>query len=59
MLSGMTKRYYALEMFLENLEQREILPHLPEIMTFLLSTISQSPSMRAKELAISAMAATG
>ena len=55
----MTKRYYALEMFLENLEQREILPHLPEIMTFLLSTISQSPSMRAKELAISAMAATG
>ena len=58
-LPGMTKRYYALEMFLENLEERDILPHLGEIMTFLLSTISQSPSMRARELAISALAATG
>ena len=55
----MTKPYYALEMFVENLDDRDLLPHLPQIMEFLLASISSSPSYRAKELAVSSIAATG
>ncbi|XP_071092179.1 importin-4-like [Haliotis cracherodii] len=53
---GLTKSYYALEMFIENLE-KEILPFLPNLMEHLLMVLKSSPSMRAKELAISALGA--
>lgn len=55
---GVTKSYYALESFVENLGH-DILPYLPQLMEYLLTSISNSPSYRAKELAISAVAATG
>ena len=55
--SGMTKCYYALENFLDNLDTEDIIPHLQEIMQFLLTTIRESPSYRVKELAVSAVAA--
>ena len=36
----------------------EILPYLPQLMEYLLVSLASSPSLRAKELAISAIAAT-
>jgi len=55
---GVTKTFYAVEMFCENLE-KDILPYLPQLMDYLLTTIATSQSFRAKELAISAIGATG
>ena len=58
-VSGMTKCYYAVEMFLDNLDQKDIVPHLAEIMDFLLTTLRDSPCYRVKELAVSAIGAAG
>ena len=55
----MTKCYYAVEMFLDNLDQKDIVPHLAEIMDFLLTTLRDSPCYRVKELAVSAIGAAG
>ncbi|KAL5021050.1 hypothetical protein ScPMuIL_000205 [Solemya velum] len=53
---GITKSYYALEMFCENLD-KDILPFLPTLMEHLLTVIRTSPVTRPKELAISAIGA--
>ncbi|XP_050398948.1 importin-4 [Patella vulgata] len=53
---GLTKIYYALEVFCENLE-KEILPYLPPLMDHLLAVL-KSDHIRSKELAISAIGAT-
>ena len=58
-VTGMTKCYYAVEMFLDNLDQKDIVPHLAEIMDFLLTTLRDSPCYRVKELAVSAIGAAG
>lgn len=53
---GLTKSYYALEMFIENLSQ-EILPYLPDLMSHLLNVLKTSTAVRPRELAISAIGA--
>ncbi|KAL8619425.1 hypothetical protein ACOMHN_011776 [Nucella lapillus] len=53
---GLTKSYYALEMFIENLGQ-EIMPYLPDLMNHLLSVLDNSTAVRPRELAISAIGA--
>ncbi|KAK7498967.1 hypothetical protein BaRGS_00009776 [Batillaria attramentaria] len=53
---GLTKSYYALEMFIENLNQ-EIMPYLPDLMNHLLSVLKTSSAVRPRELAISAIGA--
>ncbi|KAK7114904.1 importin-4-like [Littorina saxatilis] len=53
---GLTKSYYALEMFIENLGQ-EIMPYLPDLMNHLLTVLKTSPAVRPRELAISAIGA--
>ncbi|XP_041375551.1 importin-4-like [Gigantopelta aegis] len=54
---GLTKSYYALEMFCENLG-KEILPFLPILMEHVLSILQTATTVRAKELAISAIGST-
>nr|XP_022312451.1 importin-4-like isoform X1 [Crassostrea virginica] len=54
---GLTKSYYALETFCENLD-KDILPYLPTLMEHMLTTLKTVNSTRAKELAISAIGAT-
>ncbi|XP_072013320.1 importin-4-like [Amphiura filiformis] len=54
---GITKTYYALEMFCENLGN-DLLPYLPTLMERLLLTLQNSSSVHVKELAISAIGAT-
>ncbi|ESO82779.1 hypothetical protein LOTGIDRAFT_229803 [Lottia gigantea] len=53
---GLTKVYYALEVFCENLEKK-ILPYLPPLMEHLLAVL-KCDHIRSKELAISAIGAT-
>ncbi|XP_076449742.1 importin-4-like [Babylonia areolata] len=53
---GLTKSYYALEMFIENLSQ-EIMPYLPDLMNHLLAVLKNSTAVRPRELAISAIGA--
>ncbi|XP_070574661.1 importin-4-like [Ptychodera flava] len=55
---GVTKMYYALEMFCENLGTDMLLPYLPTLMETVLSTLQTSQSVHVKELAISAIGAT-
>ncbi|KAK3086441.1 hypothetical protein FSP39_018454, partial [Pinctada imbricata] len=55
---GLTRSYYALEMFCESLE-KEILPYLPQLMEHMLRILRSAPTARPKELAISAIGATG
>ncbi|XP_064641472.1 importin-4-like [Lineus longissimus] len=55
--TAVSKTYYALEMFCENLG-KDILPYLPTLMERLLTALHTSPSNRVKELSISAIAAT-
>lgn len=54
---SITKSYYALEMFCENLG-KDILPYLPRLMEHLVTVLSTSSTSRCKELAISAIGAT-
>ncbi|OWF34795.1 Importin-4 [Mizuhopecten yessoensis] len=54
---GLTKSYYALEMFCENLG-KDILPYLSTLMEHLINVLKTSPTNRPKELAISALGAT-
>jgi hypothetical protein len=53
---GLTKTYYALEMFCENLEDK-LLPYLPELMSRLFAVLETSKHIHEKELAISAIGA--
>ncbi|ELT89259.1 hypothetical protein CAPTEDRAFT_159396 [Capitella teleta] len=53
---GVTKTYYALEMFCENLE-RDLVPYLPQLMEYLICTLTSNTHPHVKELAISAIAA--
>ncbi|XP_069113686.1 importin-4-like isoform X2 [Argopecten irradians] len=53
---GLTKSYYALEMFVENLG-KDILPYLSTLMEHLINVLKTSPTSRPKELAISAIGA--
>lgn len=55
---GLTRSYYALEMFCQNLG-KEIAPYLPKLMEHLMTVLSTSTALRPKELAISAIGATG
>ncbi|XP_033626576.1 importin-4-like isoform X1 [Asterias rubens] len=55
---GVTRIYYALEMFCENLGSDELLPYLPTLMERLLVTLQTSSVIHIKELAISAIGAT-
>jgi len=55
---GLTRSYYALEMFCQNLG-KDIEPYLPKLMEHLLTVLKTSTTLRPKELAISALGATG
>ncbi|XP_038069954.1 importin-4-like isoform X2 [Patiria miniata] len=55
---GVTRIYYALEMFCENLSSEDLLPYLPTLMERLLVTLKTSTNVHIKELAISAIGAT-
>ena len=55
---GVDRMFYALEMFCENLEG-ELLPHLPALMERLFAVLGAPTSVHMKELAISAIGATG
>nr|XP_006824744.1 PREDICTED: importin-4-like [Saccoglossus kowalevskii] len=55
---GVTKMYYALEMFCENLGAELLLPYLASLMETLLATLESSESIHVQELAISAIGAT-
>lgn len=55
---GVDRMFYALEVFCENLEA-ELLPHLPSLMERLLAVLAAPTSVHMKELAISAIGATG
>lgn len=55
---GLTRSYYALEMFCQNLG-KDIEPYLPKLMEHLMTVLKTSPHLRPKELAISALGATG
>uniref|UniRef100_A0A672L5E4 Importin-4-like n=1 Tax=Sinocyclocheilus grahami TaxID=75366 RepID=A0A672L5E4_SINGR len=52
----MTKAFYALENFLENLGQ-EIEPYLPTLMETMLSALNNAENLKLKELAVSAIGA--
>ncbi|KAH3769238.1 hypothetical protein DPMN_170487, partial [Dreissena polymorpha] len=54
---GLTRSYYALEMFCQNLG-KDIEPYLPKLMEHLLTVLKTSVGLRPKELAISAIGAT-
>lgn len=53
---GITRAYYALENFVENLGD-DVLVYLPQVMTHLLGTLQTSDSIHARELAVSAIGA--
>ncbi|XP_068697755.1 importin-4-like isoform X2 [Montipora foliosa] len=55
--ASITRTYYALETFCENLGEG-ILPYLPALMEKLLLVLSHSSSLQMKELAVSAIGAT-
>lgn len=55
---GVDRMFYALEVFCENLEA-ELLPHLPALMERLFAVLAAPTSVHMKELAISAIGATG
>lgn len=55
---GVDRMFYALEVFCENLEG-ELLPHLPALMERLFAVLAARTSVHMKELAISAIGATG
>ncbi|XP_071959189.1 importin-4-like [Antedon mediterranea] len=55
--AGITRTYYALEMFCENLGD-ELLPYLPALMEKLLHNLQTSTAVHTRELAISAIGAT-
>ncbi|XP_033113593.1 importin-4-like [Anneissia japonica] len=55
--AGITRTYYALEMFCENLGD-ELLPYLPALMEKLLHSLQTSKAVHTRELAISAIGAT-
>uniref|UniRef100_A0A673LM73 Importin-4-like n=1 Tax=Sinocyclocheilus rhinocerous TaxID=307959 RepID=A0A673LM73_9TELE len=52
-IGHMTKAFYALENFLENLE---IKPYLPTLMETMLSALNNAENLKLKELAVSAIA---
>ncbi|XP_016390582.1 importin-4-like isoform X2 [Sinocyclocheilus rhinocerous] len=54
-IGHMTKAFYALENFLENLGQ-EIKPYLPTLMETMLSALNNAENLKLKELAVSAIA---
>ncbi|XP_052817169.1 importin-4-like [Mya arenaria] len=54
---GLTRSYYALEMFCQNLG-KDIEPYLPKLMEHLMTVLKTSTTLRPKELAISAIGAT-
>ncbi|XP_045193420.2 importin-4-like [Mercenaria mercenaria] len=54
---GLTRSYYALEMFCQNLG-KDIQPYLPQLMEHLMTVLKTSTTLRPKELAISAIGAT-
>ncbi|XP_016300124.1 importin-4-like, partial [Sinocyclocheilus anshuiensis] len=54
-IGHMTKAFYALENFLENLGQ-EIEPYLPTLMETMLSALNNAENLKLKELAVSAIA---
>uniref|UniRef100_A0A673LPL7 Importin-4-like n=1 Tax=Sinocyclocheilus rhinocerous TaxID=307959 RepID=A0A673LPL7_9TELE len=53
-IGHMTKAFYALENFLENLGQ-EIKPYLPTLMETMLSALNNAENLKLKELAVSAI----
>lgn len=55
-IGHMTKAFYALENFLENLGQ-EIEPYLPTLMETMLSALNNADNFKLKELAVSAIGA--
>lgn len=55
--SAVTKAYYALETYVENLEN-ELTPYLNELMTYLITALKTTEEVYLKELIISALAAT-
>ncbi|KAK7118200.1 hypothetical protein R3I94_021890 [Phoxinus phoxinus] len=55
-IGHMTKAFYALENFLENLGQ-EIEPYLPTLMETMLSALNNAENFKLKELAVSAIGA--
>ncbi|XP_076355100.1 importin-4-like isoform X1 [Tachypleus tridentatus] len=56
--TSLSKIFYALESFCENLEEG-LVPYLPQLMTHLLTFLTTSQSVRVRELAISAIGAAG
>ncbi|XP_067291092.1 importin-4 [Pseudorasbora parva] len=56
-IGHMTKAFYALENFLENLGQEEIEPYLPTLMETMLSALNSAENFKLKELAVSAIGA--
>ncbi|XP_051969767.1 importin-4-like [Xyrauchen texanus] len=55
-IGHMTKAFYALENFLENLGQ-DIEPYLPTLMETMLSALNNTENLKLKELAVSAIGA--
>ncbi|XP_051538704.1 importin-4-like [Myxocyprinus asiaticus] len=55
-IGHMTKAFYALENFLENLDQ-DIEPYLPTLMETMLSALNNTENLKLKELAVSAIGA--
>ena len=55
---GLTRSYYVLEMFCQNLG-KDIQLYLRKLMEHLMTVLKTSPSIRPKELVISAIGATG
>lgn len=54
--SSLTRTYYALESFCENMGDK-IVPYLPDLVEKLVVTMATSPSIHGRELAISALGA--
>ncbi|XP_065827818.1 importin-4-like [Oscarella lobularis] len=54
---GLTKAYYALEMFCENLDEK-LVPYLPQLMGKLFGALENATIVQERELAISAIGAT-
>ncbi|XP_071384447.1 importin-4 isoform X3 [Centroberyx affinis] len=52
-----TKAFYALENFMENLAGAEIAPYLPTLMDTMLSALNNAENLKIKELAVSAIGA--
>ncbi|KAL3859840.1 hypothetical protein ACJMK2_010031 [Sinanodonta woodiana] len=54
---GLTRSYYALETFCQNLE-KDILPYLPSLMEHIMTVLKTATNLNLKELVISAIGAT-